>query len=92
MLARRLFAGLRELDEAGVGVIVCPVPEMGGIGAAIRDRLGEGCSGEVKSNVQQRKLQRLAQKRVLRASVEDDKLYRQRRCCYVRAAVVSWVA
>jgi L-threonylcarbamoyladenylate synthase len=38
-LARRLFAGLRELDDAGVEVIVCPVPEMGGIGAAIRDRL-----------------------------------------------------
>ena len=38
-LARRLFAGLRELDEAGVEVIVCPVPEMGGIGEAIRDRL-----------------------------------------------------
>jgi L-threonylcarbamoyladenylate synthase len=38
-LARRLFAGLRELDDAGVGVIVCPVPEMGGLGAAIRDRL-----------------------------------------------------
>ncbi len=39
VLARRLFSGLRELDEAGVGVIVCPVPEIGGIGAAIRDRL-----------------------------------------------------
>jgi L-threonylcarbamoyladenylate synthase len=39
VLARRLFAGLRELDEAGVGVIVCPVPAMGGIGVAIRDRL-----------------------------------------------------
>jgi L-threonylcarbamoyladenylate synthase len=39
ILARRLFAGLRELDEAGVEVIVCPVPEMGGIGEAIRDRL-----------------------------------------------------
>lgn len=38
-LARRLFAGLRELDEAGVAVIVCPVPPMGGIGDAIRDRL-----------------------------------------------------
>lgn len=38
-LARRLFAGLRELDEAGVAVIVCPVPRMGGIGEAIRDRL-----------------------------------------------------
>jgi L-threonylcarbamoyladenylate synthase len=39
VLARRLFAGLRELDEAGAEVIVCPVPQMGGIGAAIRDRL-----------------------------------------------------
>jgi L-threonylcarbamoyladenylate synthase len=39
MLARRLFAGLRELDEAGATVIVCPMPEMGGIGAAMRDRL-----------------------------------------------------
>lgn len=39
MLARRLFAGLRELDETGAEVIVCPVPEMGGIGEAIRDRL-----------------------------------------------------
>jgi len=39
MLARRLFAGLRELDESGATVIVCPVPEMDGIGAAMRDRL-----------------------------------------------------
>jgi L-threonylcarbamoyladenylate synthase len=39
ILARRLFAGLRELDEAGATVIVCPVPEMAGIGEAIRDRL-----------------------------------------------------
>jgi L-threonylcarbamoyladenylate synthase len=39
VLARRLFAGLRELDEAGVGVIVCPVPEAGGLGDALRDRL-----------------------------------------------------
>jgi L-threonylcarbamoyladenylate synthase len=39
LLARRLFAGLRELDEAGAAVIVCPVPEMGGIGMAMRDRL-----------------------------------------------------
>ena len=38
-LARRLFAGLRELDEAGVAVIVCPVPEKGGLGDALRDRL-----------------------------------------------------
>jgi L-threonylcarbamoyladenylate synthase len=39
VLAQRLFAGLRELDDAGVEVIVCPVPEMDGIGEAIRDRL-----------------------------------------------------
>lgn len=39
VLARRLFAGLRALDDAGASVILCPVPEMGGIGEAIRDRL-----------------------------------------------------
>jgi L-threonylcarbamoyladenylate synthase len=39
VLARRLFAGLRALDEAGVSVILCPLPEGDGIGAALRDRL-----------------------------------------------------
>ncbi len=39
-LARLLYAGLRALDEAGCTAIVCPLPEAGGIGAAIRDRLG----------------------------------------------------
>jgi L-threonylcarbamoyladenylate synthase len=38
-LARRLFAGLRELDAAGATVIVCPMPGDHGLGAAIRDRL-----------------------------------------------------
>ena len=38
-LARRLFAGLRELDDRGATVIVCPVPTISGIGEAIRDRL-----------------------------------------------------
>jgi L-threonylcarbamoyladenylate synthase len=38
-LARRLFAGLRELDAAGATVIVCPLPENNGLGVAIRDRL-----------------------------------------------------
>ena len=38
-LARRLFAGLRELDAEGCAVILCPVPSDSGIGAAIRDRL-----------------------------------------------------
>jgi len=39
VLARLLFAGLRMLDERGVAAIVCPVPEMDGLGAALRDRL-----------------------------------------------------
>ncbi len=38
-LARRLFAGLRELDAAGATVIVCPMPVAHGLGVAIRDRL-----------------------------------------------------
>lgn len=41
VLARRVFAGLRALDDAGVAVIVCPVPGMDGLGAALRDRLGK---------------------------------------------------
>lgn len=39
VLARLLFFGLRFLDERGVKVIVCPLPEMGGLGEAVRDRL-----------------------------------------------------
>jgi L-threonylcarbamoyladenylate synthase len=39
ILASRLYAGLRELDEQGCTAIVCPVPMSDGIGAAIRDRL-----------------------------------------------------
>jgi len=38
-LATGLFAGLRALDDRGVSVILCPLPECGGIGDAIRDRL-----------------------------------------------------
>jgi L-threonylcarbamoyladenylate synthase len=38
-LARRLFAGLRELDAAGATVIVCPMPGDHGLGVTIRDRL-----------------------------------------------------
>ena len=38
-LARRLFAGLRELDDRGATIILCPVPIIPGIGEAIRDRL-----------------------------------------------------
>jgi L-threonylcarbamoyladenylate synthase len=39
VLARRLYTGLRALDDAGAEVIVCPVPQMRGIAEAIRDRL-----------------------------------------------------
>jgi hypothetical protein len=38
-LARRLFAGLRELDAAGATVIICPLPPNDGLGVAVRDRL-----------------------------------------------------
>lgn len=38
-LAQKLFAGLRWLDAKGATVIVCPLPDAKGIGAAIRDRL-----------------------------------------------------
>ncbi|WP_158794180.1 L-threonylcarbamoyladenylate synthase [Granulicella sp. L60] len=38
-LARRLFAGLRMLDEAGAKVIICPLPPPEGVGLALRDRL-----------------------------------------------------
>ncbi len=39
LLAQRLYAGLRELDDRGATVIVCPVPEGVGVAEAIRDRL-----------------------------------------------------
>jgi L-threonylcarbamoyladenylate synthase len=38
-LAHSLFSGLRELDARGVSVILCPLPNVDGLGAAIRDRL-----------------------------------------------------
>ncbi len=39
VLARRLFDGLRTLDDADAEVIVCPLPAAGGMGDALRDRL-----------------------------------------------------
>lgn len=39
ILARLLYFGLRSLDERRAKVIVCPVPQMGGLGEALRDRL-----------------------------------------------------
>jgi L-threonylcarbamoyladenylate synthase len=44
-LARLLFAGLRMLDGRGVKVIVCPMPTMGGLGEALRDRLEKAARG-----------------------------------------------
>jgi L-threonylcarbamoyladenylate synthase len=44
-LARNLYAGLRELDERGCTVILCPVPPAEGIGAAIQDRLRKAAVG-----------------------------------------------
>jgi L-threonylcarbamoyladenylate synthase len=38
-LAATLFSGLRALDDRGVSVILCPLPEPGGLADAIRDRL-----------------------------------------------------
>lgn len=40
-MAHGLYAGLRELDDKGCTVILCPLPPAEGIGAAIRDRLGK---------------------------------------------------
>lgn len=38
-MARELYGRMRELDDAAVEVIVCPLPPAVGIGVAIRDRL-----------------------------------------------------
>lgn len=40
-LAHGLYAGLRALDDRGCTVILCPLPPVDGIGAAIADRLGK---------------------------------------------------
>lgn len=45
-LARLLYFGLRNLDERGANVIVCPVPAMGGLGEALRDRLEKAARAE----------------------------------------------
>jgi L-threonylcarbamoyladenylate synthase len=46
ILARLLYLGLRMLDDRGVQVIVCPVPQMGGLGEAVRDRLEKAARSE----------------------------------------------
>ena len=45
-LARDLYAGLRALDALGCTTILCPMPSVDGIGAAIRDRLVKAASRE----------------------------------------------
>jgi L-threonylcarbamoyladenylate synthase len=45
-LAEKLYAGLRALDAQGCDVILCPLPEPGGIGDAIRDRLRKAAHSE----------------------------------------------
>ena len=45
-LGEKLYAGLRALDAQGCDVILCPVPEPGGIGDAIRDRLRKAAYSE----------------------------------------------
>jgi L-threonylcarbamoyladenylate synthase len=46
VLAQNLYAGLRALDTMGCTVILCPVPPIEGIGAAIRDRLRKAARSE----------------------------------------------
>jgi L-threonylcarbamoyladenylate synthase len=45
-LAAGLFAGMRALDDRGVAVILCPLPDAGGLGDALRDRLGKAARTE----------------------------------------------
>ncbi len=48
-LAHNLYAGLRELDERGCTVILCPLPAPFGIGVAIRDRLRKAAAEKTQS-------------------------------------------
>ena len=45
-LAEKLYAGLRALDAQGCDVILCPMPQTGGIGEAIRNRLRKAAYSE----------------------------------------------
>jgi L-threonylcarbamoyladenylate synthase len=46
--ARRLFAALRDLDQAGVDCIFCRAPEPAGLGLALRDRLRRAAGGALR--------------------------------------------
>lgn len=43
-MARELYGRLREMDERGVELIVCPLPKDEGVGMAVRDRLRKAAS------------------------------------------------
>ena len=45
-LGQRMYAAMRELDAAGVTVIVCPLPKAEGVGLAICDRLRKSARAE----------------------------------------------
>lgn len=45
-LARRLFAGFRELDAFQASRILCPIPPPSGLGAAIQDRVRKAARKE----------------------------------------------
>ena len=45
-LGQRMYAAMRELDGAGVTVIVCPLPKAEGVGLAICDRLQKSARAE----------------------------------------------
>lgn len=45
-LGQRMYAAMRELDAAGVMVIVCPLPKAEGVGLAICDRLRKSARAE----------------------------------------------
>ena len=46
---RELFAALRDLDAAGVSVILASSPSTDGLGLAIRDRLSRAAEGRVRT-------------------------------------------
>ena len=46
-MASHLFAGLRELDNAGIDVILVRAPEQVGVGVALYDRLMRAAEGQV---------------------------------------------
>lgn len=48
-MAARLFAALRELDQAGVDIILASTPPISGLGRAVRDRLIRAAEGHIQT-------------------------------------------